>query len=418
MKSIKNIDIDTIKDISEIEGGVCAPKGFLAAATYCGIRKNKNKKDLALIYSEVPCNAAALYTSNKVKAAPLHVTMEHLRDGKAQAIIVNSGNANACASEGYENAVRMATAASKALGIDCKDVIVASTGVIGVPLDIGAIEAGVPTLAEKLSCDGGSDVAEAIMTTDTYKKEYAVAFELGGKTVRIGGASKGSGMIHPNMATTLNFITSDVDVDGELLEKAWRYCVNRSFNRISIDGDTSTNDMACILTNGLAGNPRICEGSKEYEIFVAALLKVCVHLAKELARDGEGASRLLSCTVKNAADEEKAEIMAKAVIASSLTKAAMWGGDANWGRVLCAMGYSGAEFNYEKTDIWFRSKAGEILVCQNGQGLEFDEALAGEILSADEIEILADLKEGEAEATAWGCDLTCEYVKINGSYRT
>jgi glutamate N-acetyltransferase/amino-acid N-acetyltransferase len=417
MGSMKDIGID-MNDIYEIQGGVCAPKGFSAAATYCGIRKNKNKKDLALIYSVEPCKAVALYTSNKVKAAPLYVTMEHLKDGKAQAIIVNSGNANACAPNGHENAVRMAEAASKALGIDCKDVIVASTGVIGVSLDIDAIEAGVPALAKALSPDGGSDAAEAIMTTDTYKKEYAIAFDLGGKTVRIGGASKGSGMIHPNMGTTLNFFTSDVDIDGELLEKAWRYCVKRSFNRISVDGDTSTNDMACILTNGLAGNPEIVEGSQEYETFVAALLKICIYLAKELARDGEGSTRLLSCTVSNAADEEKAETMAKAVIASSLTKAALSGGDANWGRVLCAMGYSGVEFDYEKTDIWFRSEVGEILVCENGQGLQFDEAVAAEILSAEEVEIYADLKEGGTEVTAWGCDLTCEYVKINGSYRT
>ena len=411
-------EIPGSRDIYVIKGGVCAPKGLLAAATYCGVRKNKNKKDLALIYSQVPCKAVALYTRNKVKAAPIQVTMEHLKDGKAQAIIVNSGNANACAPKGHENALRMAEAASKALCIDCKDVIVASTGVIGVPLDIDAIEAGVPVLAKALSADGGSDAAEAIMTTDTCKKEYAVAFELGGNTVRIGGASKGAGMIHPNMATTLNFITTDVNIDRELLEKAWRYCVNRSFNRISVDGDTSTNDMACVLANGMAGNAKFCEGSEEYEIFVEALLKVCVYLAIELARVGEGASRLISCTVKNAASEEKAETMAKAVIASSLTKAAMSGGDANWGRVLCAMGYSGADFDYEKTDVWFRSEVGEILVCQNGQGLEFDEVTAAKTLSADEVDILADLIVGEAWATAGVCDLTCEYVRINGSYRT
>ncbi len=410
---------DTVKEnIYQIEGGVCAPKGFTAAGVHCGIRKNKNNKDLALIYSTVPCKAVALYTSNKVKAAPLYVTMEHLKDGKAQAIIANSGNANACAAKGEENAVRMAVAASKALGIDCKDVIVASTGVIGVPLDVQAIEEGMPVLSGALSPEGSSDAAEAIMTTDTYKKEYAVAFHLGDKMVRMGGISKGSGMIHPNMGTTLNFITTDVNISSELLEKAWRHCVKRSFNRISIDGDTSTNDMACILANGLAQNLEILDGTEDYEIFLTALMKLCVHLAKELARDGEGSDRLISCTVSNAADEEKAEVMAKAVIASSLTKAAMSGEDANWGRVLCAMGYSGAEFDYQKVDISFCSKIGEVLVCQNGNGLEFDEEKAAEILSANEIEIQADLKEGSEQATAWGCDLTCEYVEINGSYRS
>ncbi len=407
-----------IENIHEIQGGVCAPKGFTAAGMHCGIRKNKNNKDLALIYSIVPCKSAALYTSNKVKAAPLYVTMDHLKDGKAQAVIVNSGNANACAPKGEESAVRMAVAASKALGINCKDVIVASTGVIGVPLDVQAIEEGVPALSQALSAEGSSDAAEAIMTTDTYKKEYAVAFELGDKLIRIGGISKGSGMIHPNMGTTLNFITTDANIASELLEKAWRHCVKRSFNRISVDGDTSTNDMACILANGLAQNQEILDGTGEYEMFLSALMKLCVHLAKELARDGEGSNRLISCTVKNAEDEEKAEVMAKAAIASSLTKAALAGGDANWGRVLCALGYSGAEFDYQKVDISFCSKAGKILVCKNGNGLEFNEEKAAEILSANEVEIHADLKEGSEQATAWGCDLTCEYIKINGSYRT
>ena len=406
------------ENIYQIKGGVCAPRGFSAAGIHCGIRKNKNNKDLALIYSLVPCKTAALYTSNKVKAAPLYVTMNHLKDGIAQAVIVNSGNANACAPKGEENAVRMTVAASKALGIPRENIVVASTGVIGVPLDIEAIEEGVPSLVEALSIEGSSDAAEAIMTTDTYKKEYALAFQLGDKIVRIGGISKGSGMIHPNMGTTLNFITTDVDISSELLEKAWRFCVKRSFNRISVDGDTSTNDMACIMANGLAANPEILDDTPEYEMLVYSLLKLCVHLARELARDGEGAGRLISCTVSNANDEDKAEIMARAVISSSLTKAALSGGDANWGRVLCAMGYSGAEFDYQKVDISFKSPAGEILVCKNGNGLEFDEEKAAEILSLNEIEILADLKEGSEQATAWGCDLTCEYVKINGSYRS
>ncbi len=405
-------------NIEEIQGGVCAPSGFQAAGIYCGIRRNKDKKDLALIYSTVPCKAAALYTSNLVKAAPLLVTKEHLADGKAQAVIVNSGNANACAPKGRENAVKMAEAAAGALGLKTADVIVASTGVIGVPLEIGAIEASVPKLAAALSGDGSEDAAEAIMTTDTYKKEYSVAFTLGEKVVKIGGISKGSGMIHPNMGTTLNFLTTDAEINRDALEEAWRYCVKRSFNRISIDGDTSTNDMACIMANGLAGNPAIALGSPLYETFVQALLSVCVHLARELARDGEGSTRLISCTVFHAWEEEKAEVIAKAVIASTLTKAALFGGDANWGRVLCAMGYSGMNFDFEKVDISFRSKAGEIAVCVNGAGVPFDEEEAAKILREDEVEILADLKEGESSATAWGCDLTCEYVTINGSYRS
>ncbi len=404
--------------IEEIEGGVCAPQGFFAAGIYCGLRKNKGKKDLALIYSSKECEAVALYTSNKVKADPLYVTMEHLKDGKAKAIIANSTNANACAPGGRRNAERMTEAVAGALGIKASDVVVASTGVIGVPLDIDTIEAGVPGLCQALSKDGSSDAAEAIMTTDTYKKEYAVSFVLGGKNVRIGGVSKGSGMIHPNMGTTLNFVTSDVNIPCGLLEKAWRNCVNKSFNRISVDGDTSTNDMACILVNGLAENPEITEGSFEYDIFLSALMKVCVHLAKELARDGEGCNKLISCIVYNVSSEEKAATIAKAIIASSLTKAAMTGGDANWGRVLCAAGYSGMEFDYKKVDISFGSQKGEIPVCKNGNGLDFNEKLAADILSTSETQILVNLNEGSEEATAWGCNLTCEYVNINGNYRS
>lgn len=405
-------------NIKSIEGGVCAPEGFSAAGIYCGLRKNKNKKDLALIYSESQCNAVALYTSNIVKADPIYVTMDHIKDGKAKAVIVNSGNANACAPRGKENAIRMAKATAKALAIKCEDVIVASTGVIGVPLDIDAIEAGMTELAGSLSRKGSGDAAEAIMTTDTYKKEYSVSFEINGKEVKIGGISKGSGMIHPNMGTTLNFITSDVNMDAILLEKAWRYCVNRTFNRISVDGDTSTNDMACIMANGLAGNPKISHETKEYEIFLTALTEVCTYLARELARDGEGSSKLISCTVCNAADEEEAAIIARSIISSSLTKAALFGGDANWGRVLCAAGYSGANFDFRKIDIAFGSENGEVLVCKNGSGLSFDEDEAANILSAEEVSISVNLKEGDKEATAWGCDLTCEYVNINGSYRS
>jgi glutamate N-acetyltransferase/amino-acid N-acetyltransferase len=404
--------------IYEIQGGVCAPQGFLAAGIHCGIRKNKRKKDLALIVSTTDCDAAAVYTKNQVKAAPIHVTMAHLIDGKARGIIANSGNANACAKNGEENAKRMAAASATALGVKTEDMIVASTGVIGVPLEIEPIEAGIAKLVQSLSAEGSTAAAEAIMTTDTFKKEYALAFSLGGKKVRIGGISKGSGMIHPNMGTTLNFLTTDASIDQGLLQKTLSRCVDLSFNRISVDGDTSTNDIATILANGQAGNARIEEETTDYERFCEALLLICVHLARELARDGEGATRLLTCTVSGVETEEKAEQMAKAVIGSSLTKAAMFGGDANWGRVLCAMGYSGATFDYETVNIRFRSVAGEILVCENGRGVLFDESLAKLILSADEIEILADLSEGNEQATCWGCDLTYKYVKINGDYRS
>ncbi|MDD2216017.1 MAG: bifunctional glutamate N-acetyltransferase/amino-acid acetyltransferase ArgJ [Eubacteriales bacterium] len=397
--------------------GVCAPQGFLAAGIHSGIKREKN--DLALVFCKVPCVTAAVYTSNQVKAAPLYVTMEHLKDGKAQAVIANSGNANCCAPFGRENAVRMARAVAEAVGIQKQDVIVASTGIIGVPLEIEKIEKGIPSLVNALSEEGSSKAAEAIMTTDTYKKECAVDVILNGKTVKIGGISKGSGMIHPNMGTTLTFLTTDVNIEQNLLQKALQYCVKRSFNRISIDGDTSTNDMACLMASGLAANSLIeKEDSQEYATFVQALLEVCTHLARELARDGEGSTRLISCTVCNGESEDKAEIMAKAIIASTLTKAAMFGGDANWGRILCAMGYSGVPFDFEKTDLYFKSVSGEIKACENGRSLPFDNKLAKIILSEEEIHIIADLKEGKEKATAWGCDLTYEYVKINGMYRS
>ena len=405
--------------ITAIADGVCAPKGFLAAGVRCRIKKTPDKKDLALIFCRVSCNAAAVYTKNKVKAAPIYVDMQHLRDGKAQAILANSGNANACAPNGEENAEKMSAYAAAALGISPKDVIVASTGVIGVELEIAKIEEAMPALAKALSPKGSHDAALAIMTSDTYEKEYAVSVEIGNKIVKIGGISKGSGMIHPNMGTTLNFITTDVDITQELLQKALKDCVKKSFNRISVDGDTSTNDMACILADGLAANPAITsEKSEAYLAFKEALEVLCIHLARELARDGEGASRLITCTMNGASTEEKAEIMAKSVISSNLTKAAMFGCDANWGRILCAMGYSGADFDYEKTQVYFRSAAGEIQVCENGRGLAFDEELAKKILSEEEVEIFVDLNEGTETAVAWGCDLTYDYVKINGDYRS
>ena len=405
--------------IKPIPGGICASKGFLAAGVHCGIKKTAEKTDLALVFCRVPCNAAAVYTKNKVKAAPIYVDMEHLKDGKAQAILANSGNANACAPNGEENAEKMAAAAAAALGISSQDVIVASTGVIGVELEVEKIEKAVPGLASSLSPEGSNSAAKAIMTSDTYEKEYAVSVEIGTKTVNIGGISKGSGMIHPNMGTTLNFLSTDAAITGELLQKALNDCVKKSFNQISVDGDTSTNDMACILADGLAGNPVIdSEKSPAYEVFKEALQTLCIYLARELARDGEGASRLITCIVSGAATEEKAEVMSKAVISSNLTKAAMFGCDANWGRILCALGYSGADFDYEKTEVFFRSKGGEIKVCENGRGLAFDEDLAKKVLSEEEVDILVDIHEGTQSATAWGCDLTYDYVKINGDYRS
>lgn len=405
--------------VTEAVGGVCAPKGFLATGMRCGIKKAEDKTDLALIFCRVPCQAAAVYTSNKVKAAPLLIDRENLKDGRAQAILANSGNANACAPKGEENATKMCVAAADALGIKAEDVIVASTGVIGVELEVEKIEKAMPSLSNRLSPNGSNAAAKAIMTSDSYEKEHAVSVEIGGKAVKIGGISKGSGMVHPNMGTTLTFLTTDVAIEQELLQKALSTCVKKSFNRISIDGDTSTNDMACILADGLAGNAVInSEKSSEYQAFYEALLILCIHLARELARDGEGASRLVTCTMTGVKTEEKAEVMAKAVISSNLTKAAMFGSDANWGRVLCAMGYSGADFNYEKTDVFFRSAAGEIQVCENGRGLAFDEALAKTILSENEVEIFVNVHEGIEQAVAWGCDLTYDYVKINGDYRS
>ena len=382
------------------------------------LRKNKDKKDLAMILSDVECKAFALYTSNCVKAAPILVTRESLKNNRARGIVVNSGNANACAPMGMENARRMAVSAARASGLAMDDFIVASTGIIGVTLDIEAIEKNMPGLVKALSYDGSSHAAEAIMTTDTYKKEYAISFLSGGKEISIGGISKGSGMINPNMATTLNFVCTDANINEHALKAAWKYCVDRSFNRISVDGDTSTNDMACILANGMAGNEEILEGSEQYHVFVNALMDVCIHQARELARDGEGANRLIACHVTNAMTEEEAAAIAKSVISSSLVKAAASSADANWGRILCAAGYSGVDFNPDIVDISFKSRSGEIKVCEKGQGLGFNEEYAARILSETEVDIIVDIKEGSKEATAWGCDLTCEYVNINSNYRT
>ena len=401
-----------------IDGGVCAAKGFTANGVHCGIRKSRTKKDLSLVYSEVPAACAAVYTTNLVKGAPLKVTKAHLADGIAQAVICNSGNANTCNANGMEIAEQMSALTAQALYIRPEDVVVASTGVIGEPLNIAPIEAGLPGLAAGLSAQGNQSAAEGIMTTDTVMKEAAVEFTLGGKTCRLGGMAKGSGMIHPNMATMLVFITTDVAISPAMLQKALSTDVQSTFNMVSVDGDTSTNDMVTVLANGLAGNETIEQEGKDFAAFMQALNSVTVALCRMIAGDGEGATKLLECRVDGASDEPTAKTVAKSVICSSLLKAAMFGADANWGRVLCAIGYSGAAVDVDRIDVSFRSPAGTIPVCKNGAGIPFSEDTAKLILSEKEIEILVSLNAGPASATAWGCDLTYDYVKINGDYRT
>lgn len=401
-----------------ISGGVCAAKGFKASGIHCGIRKNRTKKDLALLVSDVPASAAALYTTNLVKGAPLTVTKEHIADGIAQAVICNSGNANTCNADGIEIAEKMSNLAAEALGIKASDIIVASTGVIGQPLSVEPIAAALPALAQSLNYEGSPDAAEAIMTTDTIDKQVAVEFTLGGKVCRLGGIAKGSGMIHPNMATMLVFLTTDASIDSKLLHKALHSDISDTFNMLSIDGDTSTNDMVCILANGMAGNEKITEENEDFATFMKALNTVTVQLCKLVAGDGEGATKLLECLVSGAKEKQIAKTVAKSVICSSLLKAAMFGSDANWGRVLCAIGYSGAQVDVNKIDVAFRSAKGTIEVCKDGAGIEFSEELAKEILLEKEIEILVDLNDGDVNACAWGCDLTYDYVKINGDYRT
>ena len=397
---------------------MCAAKGYKANGIHCGIRKNKEKKDLSLIVSDVPAAAAAVYTTNLVKGAPLVVTKQHLANGTAQAIVCNSGNANTCNANGIEIAEQMSRLAADAVGIAPDDVVVASTGVIGQPLEIAPIAKGMPALAAGLRDTGSADAAAGIMTTDTVKKEVAVSFTLGGKTCSLGGIAKGSGMIHPNMATMLVFITTDVSISAPLLQQALSGDIANTFNMLSIDGDTSTNDMVTVLANGLAGNPCITEENADFAVFMQALNTVNVALCRKIAGDGEGATRLLECSVVGAGDEATAKTVAKSVICSSLLKAAMFGADANWGRVLCAIGYSGAQVDVNKIDVAFQSKKGKIAVCKNGAGIAFSEEKAKEILLEDEIEILVDLNSGAAAATAWGCDLTYDYVRINGDYRT
>lgn len=400
-----------------IKGGVCAAKGYTANGVHCGIRKNKSKRDLSLIISDTKATAAAVYTQNLVKGAPLTVTKNNISDGFAQAIICNSGNANTCNSNGIEIAEEMCALVAKETGINAKDVVVASTGVIGEVLDINPIKNGIPELVKGLG-DNSLLAAEGIMTTDTKVKEIAVSFEIDGKECRIGGIAKGSGMIHPNMATMLVFITTDCAISSDMLQKALGEDIVDTFNMTSVDGDTSTNDMVTILANGRAGNTEITEDNDNFKIFAKALNTITVYLCRNIAADGEGATKLVECVVTGAKSKEQAKLSAKSVICSSLVKAAMFGSDANWGRVLCALGYGVPDLDPTGVDVSFKSAKGEIPVCVKGAGIPFSEEKAKEILLENEVEILVNLNSGDCSATAWGCDLTYDYVKINGDYRT
>lgn len=404
-----------------IEGGVCAAQGFKASGIHVGVKTHATwKKDIAMILSEQTCSCAAVYTRNAVKAAHIYLDMDHLANGKAICAVINSGNANACAPNGEINARRVCAAAAAACGCEETDVVIASTGVIGQELNVGAIENGMPALYASLahSNEGSDAAAHAIMTTDTVKKEMALETVIGGKTVRMGGIAKGSGMIHPNMGTMLCFLTTDCAISSEMIKAALLETVNVSFNRISVDGDTSTNDTCCVLANGMAGNALITEKNVDYYAFVEALQTLSIALAKAMASDGEGARHLITCTVKGAKSILSAETIAKSVISSTLTKAAIFGADANWGRVLCAMGYSGEQFDPDKVDVAFESDAGSVDVCRQGRGLLFDEDLAKKILTEHDIVIAVSMGEGDAECTCWGCDITYDYIKINGDYRT
>lgn len=406
-------------NINYIDGGVTAPNGFLASGIHCGLKKDNLKKDLALIYSEVPAASAGMYTKNKVKGAPIYVTKEHLKNKKAQAIIINSGNANTCnGDDGLNKAEKMTSLQAKALSLKADDVLVASTGVIGVPLNIDAIKDGIPLLTERLSKDGSNDASLAIMTTDTFQKQLALEFFIGDKKVTIGSMAKGSGMIEPNMGTMLSFITTDLSIAPELLTEALKTSVNATYNRVSVDGDTSTNDMILILANGLAENPTITEKNENYYTFLKVLTELNTIMAKNIAKDGEGATKLLECQILGAKTEEDAVILGKSVINSSLVKTAMFGSDANWGRILCALGYAKIDFDPEKVNVSFESSAGSIKVCEAGSSLPFDEDIAKNVLSENEIVIKVNLFLGDHDAYVWGCDLSYEYVKINGDYRS
>lgn len=403
-----------------VEGGVCAAKGFRANGLNCGLNSDKAKNDLALVVSDKMCNAAAVYTTNKVKGAPILVTKKHLEatNGKAKAVIANSKNANTCNADGEEKAQKMTDLAAKELGISADEIIVASTGVIGQILPIEPIESHIKELAEGLSYDGNAKAVNAIMTTDTVPKEVAVTFTLGDVTCTLGGMAKGSGMIHPNMATTLNFVTTDVNISSEVIQKALSEITKITYNCLSIDGDTSTNDMVCVMANGMAENSEITEENADYEVFKQALYVVMMNMTKMLAKDGEGATKLIECTVSEAKDLDTAIIVAKSVIRSPLFKCAIFGEDANWGRVLCAVGYAEAEFDINKVDVDLASVKGVLPVCRNGAGVEFSEEFAKVVLAEDEIMVNISLHEGDVTAKAWGCDLTYDYVKINGDYRS
>lgn len=405
-------------DIKFTDGGVTAPKGFTANGIHCGIRKSKDKKDLALIFCEKECDTAAVYTQNLVCGAPITVTKNNISDGKARAVVCNSGIANTCNADGIEKAEGMCEITANALGISKSDIIVASTGVIGQPLDLEPVKNGINELVSGLNKNGSDSAANAIMTTDTVKKEFACEFTLGGKPCHIGAISKGSGMIHPNMATMLAFITTDANISSEMLKTSLLEVVADSFNMLSVDGDTSTNDTVAILASGLCENERITEKNDDYRTFTLALSSICEKLVKLMAKDGEGATKLVECVVTGASDVKTAKTCAKAVICSSLVKAAMFGSDANWGRILCALGYSGVDIDVHRVDVEFSSDGGEIEVCKDGSGIDFSEELAKKVLSCDEVYILVDLKSGASCATAYGCDLTYDYVKINGDYRT
>ena len=405
-------------DIKFTDGGVTAPKGFTANGIHCGIRKSKDKKDLALIFCEKECDTAAVYTQNLVCGAPITVTKNNISDGKARAVVCNSGIANTCNADGIEKAEGMCEITANALGISKSDIIVASTGVIGQPLDLEPVKNGINELVSGLNKNGSDSAANAIMTTDTVKKEFACEFTLGGKPCHIGAISKGSGMIHPNMATMLAFITTDANISSEMLKSSLLEVVADSFNMLSVDGDTSTNDTVAILASDLCDNERITEKNDDYRTFTLALSSICKKLVKLMAKDGEGATKLVECVVSGASDVKTAKTCAKAVICSSLVKAAMFGSDANWGRILCALGYSGVDIDVHRVDVKFSSDGGEIEVCKDGSGIDFSEEIAKKVLSCDEVYILVDLKSGASCATAYGCDLTYDYVKINGDYRT
>ena len=405
--------------MQKINSGVTAPKGFLAGGVHCGVKTNNTaKKDIAIIYSEKPCTAAAVYTQNKVFGAPITVTRRNIADGMAQAVVCNSGNANTCNADGVEKAEKMCVLAAEALHLKPEDIIVASTGVIGQVLPIEPIEKGIAALAPIISREGNLDAVQAIMTTDTKPKEEAYEIEIGGKTVKIGAMAKGSGMIHPNMATMLGFLTTDAAITTPMLQKALKLAVDDTFNMVSVDGDTSTNDMVSIMANGMAENTPVTAEGEDYDTFRQALYQVLMTLTKMLAKDGEGASKMLECTCSGAPDQDTAIIIAKSVIRSPLFKCAMFGEDANWGRILCAIGYADAEFDINKVDVDLASSKGTIAVCRNAAGVDFSEEKAKEILEEDEIYINIDLHQGEASAKAWGCDQTYDYVKINGDYRS